>query len=430
MKIQTPFRKHDQRFPVSILSWCVVLCCFLAACSEENEMAPVPQGEGMSENEEIQKYRANHRPSSPLSVANVSASSHDGNVPQNTLDNNFSTRWSANGNGQYITFDLGSSKTVGSMDIAWHKGDQRVFDFKIRAGNTTSSLSTIFDGFSSGSTNGMETYNFSDVSARYVRITGFGNTSNTWNSVTEVDIYGGDGGSGSPGGSTGNPSSLLDLSVWSLTLPIPENNDPDNPMDIYQSGLNTFKHNTYFHLNSSGNAVVFRAHAGGTTTPGSSYPRSELREMEPGYSGSRPKASWSTNSGRHTMYIKQAITHVPPVKKHVVAGQIHDGGDDVIVFRLEGKKLFIDLNGDDGPILDSNYTLGEIFEVKFVAHNGVIDVYYDNMNSKFWTYDDPAANTSGCYFKAGCYTQSNPDRGDSPSAFGQVLIYDLWVSHD
>ncbi len=33
------------------------------------------------------------------------------------------------------------------------------------------------------------------------------------------------------------------------------------------------------------------------------------------------------------------------VKPHIVAGQIHDADDDVIVFRLEGKKLFIDHNG-------------------------------------------------------------------------------------
>ncbi|TRX59623.1 alginate lyase [Fulvivirga sp. M361] len=375
------------------------------------------------------KTNINARSAAVLAVSSVSASSHDGNVPQNTLDGNFSTRWSANGAGQYITFDLGSSKTVGSMKVAWHKGDQRVADFKIRVGNSTSSMSTVFDGLSSGNTTSLESYDFNDVSVRYVRITGFGNTSNTWNSIAEVEILGSDG-TGGGGGTTGYPSSLLNLSAWSLTLPIPENNDPNNPKDIYQPALNTFQHSTYFRLNSAGNAVVFRAHAGGTTTPGSSYPRSELREMQPGYSGNNPKASWSTNSGRHTMYIRQAITHVPPVKKHVVAGQIHDGGDDVIVFRLENKKLFIDLNGNDGPVLDSNYNLGEIFEVKFVAHDGVIDVYYGNMNSVFWTYDEPEANTSGCYFKAGCYTQSNTDRGDAASAYGQVLIYDLSISHN
>ncbi len=428
MKDQLFFWKHVPGYqsPWIIRSTVLAIFFMVSACTDEHTADPVPEEISLDTNGMLAKSRSNQRAAAQLSVVSVSASSHDGNVPENTLDENFSTRWSAKGAGQYITYDLGSSQTVGSMKVAWYKGDQRVADFKIRVGNSTSSLSTVFDGLSSGTTTGLESYDFSDVSARYVRITGFGNTSNTWNSITEVEIYGeSDGGPGT----SGYPSSLLDLGMWELTLPIPEDNDPDNPKDVYQPELNTYKHDTWFHLNSSGNAVVFRAHAGGTTTPGSSYPRSELREMEPGYSGNNPKASWSTSSGTHTMYIKQAITHVPPVKKHVVAGQIHDSGDDVIVFRLEGKKLFVDLNGNDGPTLDSNYTLGDVFEVKFVAHDGVIDVYYENMNSVFWTYDDSAANTSGCYFKAGCYTQSNTSRGDAPDAFGQVLIYDLWISH-
>lgn len=32
------------------------------------------------------------------------------------------------------------------------------------------------------------------------------------------------------------------------------------------------------------------------------------------------------------MYVKQAISHLPDVKSHVVAGQIHDAGDDLIVY--------------------------------------------------------------------------------------------------
>lgn len=34
----------------------------------------------------------------------------------------------------------------------------------------------------------------------------------------------------------------------------------------------------------------------------------------------------------------------------------------------------------------------------------------------------------GCYFKAGCYAQSNPDKGDDPQAYAEVVIYRLRVS--
>jgi poly(beta-D-mannuronate) lyase len=43
---------------------------------------------------------------------------------------------------------------------------------------------------SSGSTTQPEPVDFEDVSARYVRIVGHGNTLHRWNSITEVDVYG------------------------------------------------------------------------------------------------------------------------------------------------------------------------------------------------------------------------------------------------
>ncbi|MCF6361755.1 MAG: right-handed parallel beta-helix repeat-containing protein [Cyclobacteriaceae bacterium] len=127
-----------------------------------------------------------------VSISSVSASNDDGNVPANTLDGDLVTRWSSNGSGQYITYDLGSVKSISSMKIAWYKGDQRNSYFKIRVGATTSSLSTVYNASttgSSGTTLQLETYDFNQVSARYVRITGFGNSSNAWNSVTEVEIW-------------------------------------------------------------------------------------------------------------------------------------------------------------------------------------------------------------------------------------------------
>jgi hypothetical protein len=38
-------------------------------------------------------------------------------------------------------------------------------------------------------------------------------------------------------------------------------------------------------------------------------------------------------------------------------------------------------------------------------------------------------NEQGCYFKAGCYVQSNTSTGDQPSAYASVDIAELVVSH-
>ena len=43
----------------------------------------------------------------------VTASTNDGNVPGNTVDNNLATRWSANGDGQWLQLDLGTTRTGG-----------------------------------------------------------------------------------------------------------------------------------------------------------------------------------------------------------------------------------------------------------------------------------------------------------------------------
>ena len=39
------------------------------------------------------------------------------------------------------------------------------------------------------------------------------------------------------------------------------------------------------------------------------------------------------------------------------------------------------------------------------------------------------SGTGGCFFKAGDYTQSNTSSGDSASAYGQVVIYDIQLQH-
>jgi hypothetical protein len=58
-----------------------------------------------------------------------------------------------------------------------------------------------------------------------------------------------------------------------------------------------------------------------------------------------------------------------------------------------------------------------------VAH-GVIRISYAGRTQL--SYGD---RSSGHYFKAGAYIQSNPSTGDRPSAYGQVVIYRLAFSH-
>ena len=125
-----------------------------------------------------------------LPVAAVLASADDGNVPANSLDGSLSTRWAASGDGQWIRFDLGASATVGSVRIAWHKGDLRRSSFDVQTSATGSSWTTVFTGQSSGASTSLETYDVTDSAGRYVRIVGHGTSTDLWNSVAEAEVYG------------------------------------------------------------------------------------------------------------------------------------------------------------------------------------------------------------------------------------------------
>jgi hypothetical protein len=221
------------------------------------------------------------------------------------------------------------------------------------------------------------------------------------------------------------PANILNLTNWKITLPIDGSDGGSDADEVAQPALATYSIDPYFKNNSDNSGVIFRAHTGGATTSGSGYPRSELREMT---NNGTTNASWSSSSGTHTMEIDEAITHLPVVKPHIVAGQIHDANDDVIVFRLENQKLFIDINGDDGPTLTSSYVLGTRFKVKFVVAANQTKCYYNDV--LMYTYNH---TYSGAYFKAGAYTQSSctgtPGSSESCSAYGEVVIYNVTVTH-
>lgn len=224
-----------------------------------------------------------------------------------------------------------------------------------------------------------------------------------------------------------------DLSYWKLTTPI-DTNDDGKPDEIKQPTLKTLDDTDYFLRSSSPTRITFRARADGVTTSGSSFPRSELREMS--QADNRNRAAWSSKCNTHAMTITQAITAQPNrgTDDPVVAGQIHDGGEnvgghgDVVMIRLEGTRLFVEGDGRDFGTLDSSYELNEKFTVVLTANSGGIDVSYTPQVGSTVTINNirPLVNNEQWYFKAGCYTQANASNGDG---YGEVVIYDLDVEH-
>jgi hypothetical protein len=126
----------------------------------------------------------------------VTASTNDGNVPANTVDGNLGTRWSGGGDGAWLQIDLGVERTVTSVKIAVYNGNARRNRFDLQASTGAGVWTDVLVGAQTGgTTTQLETFDFPDVSARFIRYVGHTATLNaggtsTWNSVTEVEVYG------------------------------------------------------------------------------------------------------------------------------------------------------------------------------------------------------------------------------------------------
>ena len=342
---------------------------------------------------------------------------NDGNVPANTIDGNLSStsRWSSKGIGKTITYDMGAEVQVKGISMAWYKGNQRSAYFEVDTSTDNQNWTSVLAaGQSSGSTTGLEAYDVLDTSARYVRVTGLGNSSSTWNSIIETtisgctdgstgggDTGGGDtGGGDTGGGNTGNldpnvpPSGNFDLLDWTLSVPVDENNDgkADTIKEIQLSS--GYERSPYFYTGSDG-GMVFRSNVDGAkTSSNTSYTRSELREMlrrgDTSYStkgvggnnwvfGDAPSSDRNVSGGVDgTLDATLAVNHVTTTGSssqvgRVIIGQIHANDDEPV--RVYYRKL---PGNSKGAI--------------YFAHepNGGSDSYYELIGSRSSSASNPS----------------------------------------
>jgi Cellulose binding domain/F5/8 type C domain len=126
-------------------------------------------------------------PTSPYARTVVSAvtASTNGNNARYAIDDRSDTAWSASGDGQWLTLDLGKTLTVGLVDLAFQNGDTRRYRFDLQVSTDGTTWTTAWSGNSSGTA---QTVDVPDTSARYVRYLGHGNSVDANNAVTEVHV--------------------------------------------------------------------------------------------------------------------------------------------------------------------------------------------------------------------------------------------------
>nr|QXF14434.1 hypothetical protein KPDKLGBK_00004 [uncultured bacterium] len=130
----------------------------------------------------------------PVSITASDAQS--GHSAENTHDGSLDTRWSAQGNGQWVQYDFGGPVTLSAIEIAFLNGDSRTSTFQIESSDDANSWNQQPMGLADGSSAQLQSYALtSDVTAQYFRIVGYGNSSNSWNSITETAFI--DGGTSS-----------------------------------------------------------------------------------------------------------------------------------------------------------------------------------------------------------------------------------------
>ncbi len=125
-------------------------------------------------------------------VAEVTASDvpQPENAPINVIDGSVGTRWSADGVGQWLQLELEDIYTIDRIGVSFMNGDSRTTTYKLELSADGSTWTEIYNGKSLGTTSGYEFKDVAAVKAKYIRITCYGNSVNTWNSVTELAALG------------------------------------------------------------------------------------------------------------------------------------------------------------------------------------------------------------------------------------------------
>lgn len=124
-----------------------------------------------------------------LQISAVTATTHDGNMPSNTIDGDFETRWSANGR-QSLTVELKNTAVAGAIAIAFYNGNSRAAYFDLEVSENGKDWIAVSSCDSSGATNDYEYFDLKNLKAKYIRYKGLGNSTGSWNSITEIKVYG------------------------------------------------------------------------------------------------------------------------------------------------------------------------------------------------------------------------------------------------
>ncbi len=232
------------------------------------------------------------------------------------------------------------------------------------------------------------------------------------------------------------PSGNFNLSNWKITLPVDQKGTVGGAAVEVQN-LSGYQNSKYFYTGSDG-AMVFYAPVNGATTKGSSYARSELREMN----GSE-RAAWNLSTGGFMSATLEvdAAPNREGVGGRLVVGQIHGQDDELVRLYWENGTVYFANDRAGSGNTETKFTLkdasgetpdislNEKFSYTINAKGSSldVDVYADGKVYESSTKINSVWQSDKFYFKAGAYLGANESNG---SGAGQASFYALDFNHD
>lgn len=228
------------------------------------------------------------------------------------------------------------------------------------------------------------------------------------------------------------PGGNFDLSHFYLGLPVDSSGGTNGesasiPATQLVAG---YSNALYFYTGTDG-AMTFWAPVTGATTSGSSYPRSELRELL--YPPST-ETNWFAY-GLHTLNAQCKVLQVPSTGK-VIIGQIHGyTGAALPMVKIEYEngtmygtvKTNANDDGSDYDFIFGNTSLSNTITYEITALNGLITIVINGVTNSMNIFQtDTNWETNTLYFKAGDYCQDNTGTSNEGA---RVSFYSLSIYH-
>jgi Alginate lyase len=205
--------------------------------------------------------------------------------------------------------------------------------------------------------------------------------------------------------------------------------------------VNGWNTSPQFVATSDGVGVQMMVNVDSPTTPGSSFPRTEFRELS---TDGVTLMGFNPATGTHWLRGRTVCTNLTVTKPTVVFGQCHNASSDIIALVTQKNtgsglvELLIRINGTSSGTakMSTNYTAGSIIDwmIEF-SSSGYWAVYYMDLSVPFYdsvahAISSPAnpivySGSADCYFKAGCYANTNTasESGDATQFMQLELRY-------